>query len=75
MVLKMLNFSLQKNHIDEPDAAFKNRAVVVVHEKIFNDVMALEAAFFIKRNCQRTVFGTNLQNFVRAAVSVNQKIY
>ena len=63
---------MQINHIYQLSAAFKDRMVVVVSEKVFDDMVTDKAAFFVEGNGEGAVTGANLQDSVGIFVFSNK---
>ena len=55
---------MQINHVHKTDARLHNRMVVVVGKKIFDNVMPLESAFFVKGNRERAVACSDLKGVI-----------
>ena len=68
----LLQLPLQINHVHQLDTALKYGMVVVVREKVFDDMVTDKAAFFVEGNGEWTVPGANLQYAVGAFVFSNK---
>ena len=68
----LLQLPLQINHIHQLDTALKYRVVVVVREKVFDDMVTDKAAFFVEGNGEGAVTGANLQDSVGIFVFSNK---
>ena len=71
---RSLYLSLQINHIDQLNAAFNDRVVIVIHKKVFHDMRANKSAFFVKRNCQGAISRSDLNKRVLSFIFRCQKI-